>query len=50
MPTRSRLSELSIDEGIAYLMQTHGMNEDDAREKVYIAKGVINRDSHQVTE
>lgn len=46
----SRLSALSVDEGIAYLVQTYGMNEDDAREKVLIAKSLIGRDSHAVPE
>jgi hypothetical protein len=49
-PTASRLSALPIDEGIVYLVQTYGMNEDDAREKVLIAKGMIDRDSHEVAE
>lgn len=45
-----RLTDLSIDEGVAYLISTFGMDEDDAREKVLIAKGVINRDSHAVAK
>ena len=45
-----RLASLSIIEGIAYLVQTYGMYEDDAREKVLIAKGVIGRDRHKVPE
>ena len=48
--TGMRLASLSINEGIAYLVQTYGMHEDDAREKVLIAKGVIGRDSHEIPE